>query len=399
MQRKHKIPFVLPVLSDRLEPVVTIAMPRNNAFAHQRYSPEKPTTIWHLVQPSEPSVAGSVEYQQQMASVGQAYRTAGVRAIWLIHGTFAGDDALGLVRVWERIAPGMGRRLRQLNKNLFDRLAQDSGNYTAEYAAEFQRATGIPVERVAWSSENHHLARAYAAICLLDRLVETGWGEDDRVLLWGHSHAGNVFALLTNLLAAASVPRESFFQAVRCYLQRWLGGLDKPVWERVRRWLETPGAGRRIPQLDLVTWGTPIRYGWDTGGYAKLLHFIYHRPRSGISEHLTALPGSVEDWLHATDGDYLQQLGIAGTNLAPAVLPAWLADWRLGRLLQPGIRRRDLLRRLKIGQRVPHEGETLLVEYPDGPVARQLAGHAIYTRSSWLPYHAIEVARRFYGGE
>lgn len=116
MQRKHKIPFVLPVLSDRLEPVVTIAMPRNNAFAHQRYSPEKPTTIWHLVQPSEPSVAGSVEYQQQMASVGQAYRTAGVRAIWLIHGTFAGDDALGLVRVWERIAPGMGRRLRQLNK-------------------------------------------------------------------------------------------------------------------------------------------------------------------------------------------------------------------------------------------------------------------------------------------
>ena len=102
--------------------------------------------------------------------------------------------------------------------------------------------------------------------------------------------------------------------------------------------------------------------------------------------------------LHAVDGDYIQQLGIAGTNLPPACigLGTWLADLRLGRLLQPGLRRRDLLKRLRLGQRVPQEGETLLVEYPDGPAARQLAGHAIYTRQIWLPYHALEVARRFY---
>jgi len=68
----------------------------------------------------------------------------------------------------------------------------------------------------------------------------------------------------------------------------------------------------------------------------------------------------------------------------------------LGQLLQPGLRKRDLLARLRLGQRVPQEGETLLVEYPDGPTARQLAGHAIYTRQTWLPFHAWEVARRFY---
>jgi hypothetical protein len=77
-------------------------------------------------------------------------------------------------------------------------------------------------------------------------------------------------------------------------------------------------------------------------------------------------------------------------------LGAWLADLRLGRLLQPGLRRRDLLERLRLGQRVPQEGETLLVEYPDSRAARQFAGHAIYTRQVWLPYHALEVARRFY---
>lgn len=335
-----------------------------------------------------------------MASLGEAYRAAGVCAICLVHGTFAGDDPIGLLRIVERLAPGSARRLRRLNKDLFDKLAKDSGNYSARYAAEFQRSTGVPVERVVWSGENHHLARAHAAVCLIDGLAERGYGVEDRVLMWGHSHAGNVFAIATNLLAAQAAQRESFFAAGHCYYrQRWFGGLSKPVWDRVRQLLELPRASRRLPQLDLVTFGTPIRYGWDTDGYAKLLHFIYHRPRSGVSEHRTALPRSVEDLLHATDGDYFQQWGIAGTNLTPAgfTLRSWLADLRLARLLQPGVGRRDLLSRLKTGQRVPGEGETLLVEYPDSPAARQLAGHAIYTRLTWLPFHAMEVARRFYG--
>ena len=31
-----------------------------------------------------------------------------------------------------------------------------------------------------------------------------------------------------------------------------------------------------------MTFGTPIRYGWDSGGYARLLHFIHHRPAPGL---------------------------------------------------------------------------------------------------------------------
>ncbi len=375
-------------------------MPRNNAFRHQRYSSDEPATVWHLIQPAPPPNSDSVEYAQLMASVGEVYRAAGVRAIYLVHGTFAGDDPVGLIRILERLAPGSARRLRQLNKDVFDKLAKDTANYPAQCATEFQRSTGVPVERVAWSSENHHLARAHAAVCLIDGLAERGYGPEDRVLMWGHSHAGNVFAIATNLLAADAAQRASFFAAGRCYYrQRWFGGLSKPVWDRVRQRLELPPAARQLPQLDLVTFGTPIRYGWDTDGYAKLLHFVYHRPRSGLAEHRTTLPQSIDDLLHATDGDYVQQIGIAGTNLMPAGvgLRSWLADLRLARLLQPGLRRRDLPSRLKTGQRVPDEGETLLVEYPDSPTARQLAGHAIYTRLIWLPFHASEVARRFYG--
>lgn len=373
-------------------------MPANNAFHHQCYASEPPTASWHLIRAREPPEPGSADYERAMARAGETYRAAGVRAIWLVHGTFAGDDAMGLIRLMERVMPASARRLRQLHKGAFDTLAQDCGNYTAQTAAELERGTQLPVDRVTWSSENHHLARAHAAVCLIDRLAKS-YHPQDRILIWGHSHAGNVLALVSNLLAADAGQSQAFFSAANCfYRRRWGGPLDVPVWGRVQELLDRSSSSRRWPQLDFVTFGTPIRYGWDTQGYAKLLHFVYHRPRPGIPEYLTCLPQTAEDVFHARDGDYVQQLGIAGTNLAPPVVAwrTWLADLRLGRLLQRGIRPHGLLRRLRLGQRVPQEGETLLVEYPDGPAVRQLAGHAVYTRQSWLPYHALEVARRLY---
>ncbi|NLF72524.1 MAG: hypothetical protein GX575_26110 [Candidatus Anammoximicrobium sp.] len=374
-------------------------MPTHNAFAHQRYSAEPPTARWTLLRASEPPGPNSADYERTTALVGEAYRVAGVRAIWLVHGTFVGDDTTGLIRLVERLAPAASQRLRPIHKWVADRVAQDVGNYSAQYAAEFARGVQIPVERVVWSGENHHLARADAAVGLIDRLQAASFGPEDRVLIWGHSHAGNVLALVSNLLTANDAERESFFAAARTFYQRrWGNRIAQPAWQRVRESLDSPSVCRSWPQLDMVTFGTPIRYGWDTQGYAKLLHFVYHRPRPGVPEHLTSLPRTVADVLHTADGDYVHQFGIAGSDLPPVCsgLRSWLANRRLGRLLQPGLRRRDLLKRLRVGQRIPQEGETLLVEYPDGPATRQLAGHAVYTRQFWLPFHALEVARRFY---
>ena len=60
----------------------------------------------------------------------------------------------------------------------------------------------IKVDRFDWSSGNDHLARAEAAVKLFNRLADLPIDlATERLLLWGHSHAGNVFALLTNLLA------------------------------------------------------------------------------------------------------------------------------------------------------------------------------------------------------
>lgn len=379
-------------------------MPSHNAFAHQRYSSDYPKGEWETLRSPKKLVAGRSDSKQLMAHVGNTFRDVGVHAVYLVHGTFVGDDPLGFIRSLAKVLPISGEKMRGIHKEIVDKLARDAGNYTTGFAHEFEESVGIPVRLFRWSSENHHIARAHAAVCLIDELASLDLAPNDRVLLWGHSHGGNVFALMTNLLGSDRRTRHRFFRACRNYY-RWpiTCQVDLPAWTRVRKLLAEGRQSRRLPKLDLVTFGTPIRYGWDTDGYARLLHFVHHRPHEGLPEYRTTLPRSVEDVLSAAGGDYIQHLGIAGTNLAPNLFAwrTWMADVRLGRLLQGSLRRRDLLLRLKAGVRVAEEGETLLVDYGpvEGNVAQHLAGHAVYTRVGWLPFHAEQIARRFYGQE
>jgi hypothetical protein len=104
--------------------------------------------------------------------------------------------------------------------------------------------------------------------------------------------------------------------------------------------------------------------------------------------------------MHAADGDYVQQLGIAGTNICPSVFSwrAWLADRRLHQLLQEEAGGTNTLERFQAGAIVPQEGTTLLVDYgrQPGGISRHHAGHAVYTRKEWMLFHAEETVRRFY---
>lgn len=383
-------------------------MPRQNRFAHQRYQ-DPPAGRYQLIQPAPPPEPESDEFWQRMKRVGRRWRQAGVTAVYLIHGTFAGNDALGLVRKVARVSPAAGRRLNVLHKSLVDRVVGDAGNYTGAYAELLRRAINddgqpqITVRRFQWSSEDHHIGRADAAVRLLAELAGHAWRPDERVLLCGHSHGGNVLALLTNLLAADDQTRERFFHAARPYyevpLLRWI---DMAVWCEVRQLLR-----ERRPaiaaSLDIVTFGTPIRYGWDAGGYSKLLHFVHHRPVPGLPPYRSPWPVTLDDLLHARHGDYIQQLGVAGTNIPPNPL-SWRARWadaRLNRLLQPGLRARDVWRWWKLGLRVAEDGLTLLVDYgpADGHVGQHLLGHAVYTRRRWMPFHAEQITQRFYSGD
>jgi hypothetical protein len=325
-----------------------------------------------------------------------------------VHGTFVGPDALGLLSELARLAPSLAEPLRQLQQEAIERLLDDAGNFTRHYAEVLDQSlnagfpTAIPVRLFHWSSENHHLGRADGAVRLLSELARHPTPPPGRILLWGHSHGGNVFALMTNLLAADTATRNRFFRAARTYY-RWPfgGGVRLPCWQEVRDQLHAKHRPCEPTQLDLVTMGAPVRYGWETGGYSQLLHFVHHRPVHGLPRERAAFPPTLDDVRQAASGDLIQWLGVAGTNLTPPVWAwrTWLADIRLNRMLQRGARRRDLISRWRYGHRVHQEGTTLLVDY-DGPsqghLGQHLAGHAVYTRVRWLLFHAEETVRRFY---
>lgn len=383
-------------------------MPQNNRFGHQQYLAGPPAAPWQIIRcPTEITIE-SEQGRQVMAEIGQVLRAAGVRAIYLVHGTFVGDDAFGFLQNLAHVFPAAAELLRRMQKDAFDRLTGDAGNYTTEFRAKFADAINasqlaadtIPVRLFHWSSENLHVARARTAVRLIDELARSGFSQGDRVLLWGHSHAGNVFAIVSNLLAASPPVRRRFFRACRSVSNPLKDRADRQIWNRVRTQLDDQLA-QRLPQLDLVTFGTPVRYGWDTDGYARLLHFVYHRPRPGMPEYLVPFPPTLDDVLRAADGDYVQHWGIAGTNLTPYIFAwrTWLAELRLGRFVQRHVRSRDLLSRLKLGIRVPQDGTSLLVDYGDmtDQITRHHAGHAVYTFHRWLVFHASEVAQRFYG--
>lgn len=342
-----------------------------------------------------------------MTAVGDAFRRAGVRAIYLLHGTFIGNDALGMLSEVARFAPAVAETLRQWNKGILDRISGDFGNFPPEAGQLWEDELNvaglpsIPVRLFNWSSENHHLGRADGAVRLLRELRQREFAPGSRVLLVGHSHGGNVLALLTNLLGAEPALREKFFLAAKAYYRFPLWGrIDQPEWEEMRQLATAhrdllPGV-----HLDLVTLGTPVRYGWDTAVGENLLHIVFHRPIDGLPPYRAPFPPTASDLWHAAHGDFVQQGGIAGTNLSP---PVWSwrtcdADVRLGQLLQKNIALADLVERLRCGMRAHADGENLLVDYgpQDGGPSQHLFGHAIYTRNAWRLFHLEQIATRFY---
>lgn len=370
-------------------------MPANNCFRHQVYSSDKPLASYRCVTADSSQLSRHDSLTLDRATV-ERLRAEAFDELILVHGTFTGDDALGLVRELSRVSLDTGSRLRESGKRWVDRLVGDNGNYSIQYETAVQQVFDgeqikTHVQRFLWSGENHHLGRANAAVSLADRLLQLAEEGRSRIMLWGHSHAGNVFALLTHLMAGLPSEIDRFFEATSNW---WRGQEDENVvaerWLRVYQRLSNR-AEQCNPQLCLVTFGTPIRYGWESQGYDRLLHLVHHRPAPGIAEYLAPFPFTWDDLNLAKHGDYVQQLGIAGTDFLPYLFSwrGWSTEHQLHQLLEPEMRRRDVMGHLSAGQRVADEGTTLLIDYAptETKIEQQLFGHGVYTRLEWMPYH------------
>ena len=329
---------------------------------------------------------GTTAWQRAMRDVGDQMRSAGVRLVVFAHGSFVGDDPLAIARVLEEalpMLPDLGRAVRGFTRAQISRALGDLSNFPREYIEAFSNATGIEASDFVWSGENHHAARIQGAVRLARLLTLHGGGvlrPGERVLLVGHSHGGQLFAILSQLVARAT-GYEELVGAARARGED-VGALDEHV------------ALLRRCAIDVVTFGTPPRYTWAPGAGFRVLHLVNHR---GTPQRAASLLGL----LHTKHGDYVHHLGGVGSDFPAPVATDRKLNARLDALLGPGTSLRAWLRELARGRRMSTEGRTVLVDYGDGAgvVPNFLAtglGHAAYTRREAMLFHARLVARELY---
>lgn len=355
--------------------------PLTGTFALRALEPLPP-----IVRESPVLEAQSPAWRAAMETAGNRLRRAGVRQVVFVHGTFVGHDPTLMLSALQgplsALGPGLLPTLQRLSKSSSDRVLGDLGNYTAEYVSLFQGALGggIPATRFLWSSANHHLARLRAAADLLRFLAGARLGRA-RALLLGHSHGGQVLALLTQLVYPAKTAPA---------LWAALGELGEPL-DELKELARTVARAR----LDVATFGMPPRYGFATGPRCRALHVVNHRgeePRAG------ALGGV----LYTEGGDYVQQWGIAGSDLPPATAKERELAARLDALLGAGSDVKAWLQHVRHRARVSQHGFSYLVDYGDrgaGGMPNFLGtffGHGVYTSYDAMLFNTHLLAAHFY---
>jgi hypothetical protein len=412
-------------------------MPADNNFQHSIYSRADPgdRVAYREFNPGAPP--DSLAWQDAMADFGARLATAGVRAVLFLHGTFVNTDLFGLQRLdevgglkrgYSRGIPGVEALLALMREGsnglpslpdgpkppfedsepthkLLDDRAGDAANFTAAYVDLFNRAVNrkitrpIVCSRILWSGEQHHLGRAKASIRLLRRLrtmcEELHLGSGDRILIHAHGQAGLVVALLSNVLASRSTARDRFFEFIKS------GGSSDDLMMQTEFLAQgDPLSGAR---LDVVTFGTPVRYGWDPSALGHLLHIVNHRPMRLDGKRWLAkfeLPQITMEMPIAWGGDYVQQLAVAASDAVPPSPEGKAANKALWELLEPWEGFERWMECARKAVRCQNDGHCLLVDYKDSGSSNpseHIYGHAAYTRTQAMLFNAMEIARILYG--
>jgi hypothetical protein len=414
-------------------------MPIGNNFQHSEYDRKDPGGRVAYRELPAGAPPDSPAWLDAMAEQGGRLAGAGVRAVIFFHGTHLSsdlfgmgrlDEAGGLKRGYSRGIPGMEALLALMRQDtngvpampggarppysndtathtLLDGQAGDAGNFTNAYVELFKKAVNrnaprpILCARHLWSCEQHHLGRAEAAVRLLHRLrafcAEHNVGAGDRVLVQAHGQAGLVMALLSNLLAPGkSAIREAALKTLKSVMP------DSEI-----ALLESPAPNGGLLNgvaLDVVTFGTPVRYGWDPSGLGKLLHIVNHRPMRTDGKRWLAkmeLPQITMEMPIAWGGDYVQQLAVAGSDAVTTTEQAKAVNKALWELFEPWDGFERWLECARKSVRCQNDGQCLLVDYKDSTGSTSardhLYGHAAYTRTNAMLFNTGEIAQALYG--
>ena len=340
---------------------------------------------------------------KEMFSLGSAMKDNNVKHVIFTHGTFAGNDTLGIIRFLKSVEEALTNStaitstLNKKAKRYIDRSTTDLGNFTEDYVSSFKTGinNGLACSRFIWSGDNHHMARLDGAVNLIHKLADIkdliDTDSNSHLLIIGHSHAGQLFALITMLLENMdkahpvfnTIEKTGFIKKDRVFADlKKISGLF----------------------LDFVTFGTPVRYFWGNYDKFRLLNVINHRSETQLSGLLTT-----------RDGDYVQQWGTEGTDIFSRKFKK--LNEELDEILDKGqdfslIRKKlyDKQRKLPLNSTGESVGETLLVNYRDNAAfsfaslkpfrvphsVKTLFGHGIYTRKEAMLFNTKTIVDEFY---
>ena len=420
-------------------------MPVENNFQHDELSRKNPgerlrvTDLTDIVPPDSPGWA------ETMAQCGASFAQAGVASVVFLHGSIHGtdvfgmqrlDEAGGLKRGYSRGVSGVDALLAAMREEsngipllpggvkpplqdddvtaaLLDEQIGDAGNFTDTNVQSFSKAIntnlGQPIScvRLLWPSEHHHLGRALAAVSLLDELhklcKQQNLEKGHRILMQAHGQAGLVLALVSNLLCPSPITgRPKLLSILSGYAEQTNQPEVAATVGHIESLLATASPLNGVG-LDVVTYGTPVRYGWDPSGIGKLLHVVNHRNLRTDGKSWLAkmeLPQITMEMPIAWGGDYVQELAVAGSDAVPATESARAANKAIWELVEPYDGFERWLECARRAVRFPSEGQCLLVDYKDSTGSTNprdhYYGHAVYTRRHTLLFNTKEIVRTFY---
>ncbi len=420
-------------------------MPVENNFQHDELSRKNPGERLGVADLTDVVSPDSPVWAETMGRYGTALSHAGVASVIFLHGSLHGtdlfgmqrlDEAGGLKRGYSRGVSGVDALLAAMReesngvpllpgglkpplpdddvtKILLDTQIGDAGNFTNADVELIKKAINknltqpISCIRLLWSSEHHHLGRALAAVSLLAELHKLcklqSLGKDHRILIQAHGQAGLILALVSNLLCPSPITgRPNLFGILFDYANQTNQTKLIGTIKLVESLLVTASPLNGVA-LDMVTFGTPVRYGWDPSGIGKLLHLVNHRTLRTDGKGWLAkmeLPQITMEMPIAWGGDYVQELAVAGSDAVPTTEPAKAANKRVWEMVEPYDGFERWLECARRAVRFPTEGRCLLVDYKDSTGSTNARdhyyGHAVYTRRHVLLFNTTQIVRALY---
>lgn len=271
-----------------------------------------------------------------------------INKIYLVHGTFAGIDPLGMGhrKILGALSFYLGRLIRILVKGrgFFD---------SSLISGLSQLAT---TEVLDWGGENNHIGRLKGAFKFLENLSPTPGFQ----MILAHSHGAQILALTQHLRLQTDLGKKLLSFA------KPLGFQEEKLREKIASISSQP--------IHWITLGSMLRVPFPLGNLDHLAHFHNCRTlkRTGLFGILTARPG-----------DMIQTWAVEGSDFFPST-PKDLRLYRdLDQLLGKGIAPLHWAQKIASGTRLNPEGINFVADYKDsnipvlGPLL-SLWGHGVY---------------------